>query len=374
MPRSAQSILEAAERYGPSDVDPLENRLTELLATALRYDAEFVRWFCGHAGVSANQLDHTFRSDTRTQVLIEDGRMVDLEICLVDQQGSPVARVWSENKIHAPFQPEQLENYDEALKRRAPVGEGRLVVTLPARRQQEVKGWQSLTWEDLGAELAGRLEGPKAKSRPTSPLLEGGSALELLRYEMVSLLAHHDLTNLMPLEEADVVAIKRAGHARQRLQHLFDRAERIVGLPLGAGGGSGWNRWRHFETAEWARSRGGWIELKVSRTDGWACDQRDEPALGVGASFWRVLPPDLTNGDLLEWHRVLRKHEFSVRTENPPCVRYFRTKYLADLVSPDWTLDAQGQAVGDWARESINLLTQLDPDRYRSGAEADPIG
>jgi hypothetical protein len=172
MPRGPESFFDAVRRA------KREHRLTDLLALVLEAHIGFACKLLAASGLPAAQ-----QVRTRTEVPTQRGRPVDMEVLAYNARGAVIARLWSENKAGARYQPEQLPDYADDL---AMQPSARQLITIvdalsevPFDEQSpDAPRWEGFTWRDIAvmAWEAGR-EATELADRPTWRRRPGGRRL-----------------------------------------------------------------------------------------------------------------------------------------------------------------------------------------------------
>ena len=360
MARPRQTLLHAVRRA------KREHRLTDLLILALASHLGFANRLLDEAG-----LPKVADVEVTPEVYTRNGRPVDMEVLGYDADGVPVARLWSEHKVGAEWQPDQLPDYATDLPE------------LPARRQlitivddlSEVPPdplcpdnprWAPFNWRQVavmaweaGRDAAGHADKPiwqEASLRPDAPasqrilfeLLnyleeEHGVVLDPLGYETVAAFAHMTKTGAI-LDEL----IKRAGE--------FARAETVAGVKWS---NEGTMLWQAFSAAgTWAEPVGGHPTLVANDNDEWS--RIGEPALGAGYSLPGTHADAFRTEPTQAWRDTVATDGFHVAVFGG-WVRVWRTKYLAELIPLGVTLDTQATEVARWVDETLSTLATHDP-------------
>lgn len=100
MVRHPQSLISAVQRA------KREHQLTDLLTLTLEAHLLF-----GNRLLNESRLPNASTIETDKEILTRGGRRIDLELIALDARGERLARLWSENKAGARYQPEQLSDY-----------------------------------------------------------------------------------------------------------------------------------------------------------------------------------------------------------------------------------------------------------------------
>jgi hypothetical protein len=376
--RAATTLLEA---YTRSVLDG-EDRLTELFATLLQHDRHTAFNVAAAAGLDVEAVTG-LTVEVSTQESFVFGRL-DLEVMLRAPDGTIWGRLWFENKLWARFQPQQLERYGDALRKRP--GRGRLCVLAPtsyevrvptAEERARFGGWTAMTWPQIAEIVAA--DGIEALARRP---LDKRTAIEQLRWELVQDLRRRGLALMDPVGHLDIITVGREARTREVLTELWNRAVQAVvdpgqyrGTDEWDGGGFSWSQ--TFATVgktaagadlsdDWLGAHDGWLELLLSSEDFWAEDRTGEPAFGIGAVFehkkGKTIRDELADPARAEWRAQLREAGFSVlATSSDSYVRVYRTRYLADLLTAGASLDQQARALAAWVTSGLNDLLGYPP-------------
>ena len=150
---AAPYLMEALARRTES-----ENRLTEVLACVLAFDAEFRDVFLDGLALPGRAV-----SVVQTQV------GTGVAACSMDMHftltaaGADVGEVWFEHKVNQPFGEKQLDNYEEALTRRRAAVEVdfRVIVRNQPKthEREQLDGMKArvLSWTDVADVVEGVL-------------------------------------------------------------------------------------------------------------------------------------------------------------------------------------------------------------------------
>jgi hypothetical protein len=220
--RVQRTLLGAYRRYGKG-----EDRLTELLALALESHPAFARALLDRCLQVDDRRPPVVaeRFDARCQVWTDLSRIVDLELRAFDGDGRLTALVWSENKIWAAYQHEQLQSYASSLERSAGPHPRRLVTivseTAQAPDAARALDIPVLTWSEVAriAVAAGRTDehGARWRTHALSPGMPAGIRVleEFIRY-----LEEEHAVNVDPLSFDHVRAFQLATAANGTLVDL----------------------------------------------------------------------------------------------------------------------------------------------------------
>jgi len=353
VPPAAKSLLEAALR----DPGP-ENRLTELLATAISEHQGFAVRLA--EAVDVPNLPSGTSASCASQVITPEGRFVDLEIALWHED-RVTRRIWCENKIHAAFQPEQLPDYLEALQRIDP--DGVLVVIAPESRRAGIEahapeGTCFLSWQRVAEEAhaAGREVGEGWSDAETRP----SSATQRLLEEFVEYMQNTEDLGVMiePLRIRHAVALRDAREAMEIAQTLMDRAverssyesKRSAISPDGS-----WAKHRLRPTEHGSQPWGSLEVMRVSRD--WIREDATGEAVYVAGITLGKEHADLRTGERYSgWREKIAREGFGVITPSSD-VHVMRPLYLVDLATRSPTFDGQCQELAEWLDESLEWIT-----------------
>ena len=231
-----------------------EDRLTELLAVALRCHEGFARRLLDVAGVPAPGT-----IEVSTQVRTRLGKRVDMQLLALDATGRHVVgRLWSEHKTGAGFGPGQLRGYATELAQ----FDGKTVLITIVGHLREVPAdspAQRFTWQDIatlawqvGREDNDDVSWRAAACEPDAP------ARQRLLHEFLSYLEEEHHTVLKPISHLDVVAFAYANGAAATINAVLERAADLS--PLDPDGSCGWDGndlgkyWQYFKLPEAGRN------------------------------------------------------------------------------------------------------------------------
>ncbi len=354
MPRARNELLDAARRYAPRS----ENRLSEILALVLSTHDEFAGSLLRHVGLPVGD-----RFEVLRQEKVAPGCVLDMVVRSARAAGGLVSELWCEHKTVSDFRPEQREDYARELASRH--GEGRLLTITP-RSTDDVRGlWEHMTWQQLG-ELADRVgrgwhrsDWRKAALAPEAP------ARARLLHELLWYLEQEGYSVTRPMtpddihvfgairETADLIATlldEAAAHLNAVESNVDEEDDYICG-------------WFVIEppTDSWLDSLApgeAFCDCAIADSDDWWPQGTGEPAVGAGYSFDSKEHGRLS-GDT-EWLDCIEEAGYSLE----PWTNYLRcwqTKPLADFLTDGDSLSVQAKAIADWARRSIEGLSQIIP-------------
>jgi hypothetical protein len=364
MPRGPESFFDAVRRA------KREHRLTDLLALVLEAHGGFANKLLAAAG-----LPEAAQVRTRIEVLTQRGRPVDLELLAYDEHGAVVARLWSENKAGARYQPEQLPDYAEDLP---PQPSSRQLITIvdtlsevPVdERSPEAPRWRCFTWRDVAvmAWEAGR-EATDPADRPTwqqAARRPQALASQRMLLELMTYLQEEHGVVLNPLGHEHIAAFAYLSETSGILEELVERAATLARLDID--GDVKWaddaeSLWRSFDAAgTWAEALHGAPDLEAASTDFWTSARIGEPAFGVGYTLPGELADAMLSSATAGWRDAIAAQGFSVRAPDDRDWLYVRrTKYLAELIPAGVTLDLQAQELARWVDETLRLLANHNP-------------
>jgi hypothetical protein len=354
VPRAASTLLAAAKP--PKG----ENQLTALLAVVIEGNLDFANNLLSDAGLpTAEQVEVSREVDATSR------RRVDMEVLALDAAGSVVARLWSEHKTGAAYQPEQLPDYQRAL---GAYPEPARLITIVPNRDAAPAGqgpWKVLTWWDVARLLwqAGAQRGPGWRRKA---LNDGALARERLLVELLDYLEEEEGIVFDPLTHEDLFALSRADNTTSIIEGLLERAGDLSSYK--AEGGLGWypkesvvEYWQLFSArGTWAEPLEGYPELHISGNDWWSDDRLDEPAFAAGFTLPSGTYEELRSSSRADWQAEIAGHGVSIALEYGH-TRVYRTMYVAELVSRGPTLDRQARALSEWFDESIRIISVADP-------------
>jgi hypothetical protein len=362
MSRAPQSLVAAVKSA------KRENQLTGLLSLVLEAHLPFANKLFERA-----KLPPAAEVRGRVEVMTRSGRFVDLELLGFDEHGSGVARLWSENKTGAGYQPKQLPDYAMDIPE---LPKARQLITIVDDHSEipddedspEEPRWMGLTWQDIAvmAWEAGREETDHAQRdiwREAAGVPQAPASQRIL-LELLNYLEEEHGVVLDPLGHEHVAAFAYMPQTSELLEELLAGVGRSAQVELD--GKPTWGDdliWQAFSPAgTWAEPLGGWADVLAAPSDDWTESRIGEPAFGTGYVFPRELADVLLSLDTLAWRQALAVEGFSVRVgESGTNVSVRRTKYLAELIPMGVTLDLQCQALGKWVNESLAVLARHDP-------------
>ncbi len=305
---------------------------------------------------------------------------MDLEV-VIREGGTPVARLWCENKVGAASQPNKLRDYHDAL-RDADGGQVQsclvtIVLGADVAGAERVIGQASLddvpvwTWESVGAiaETAGR----RAALGITTDRSTGSwrdrpaSATQRTLSELLWYLNRKEDVMTTELKPDHAVALG-----------CFDEAEKIAralceqGIKRSKTSSSGDSRVPQsgkFEyhllearvpSGPWAERRA-YPELYRDRWDKFVYEHTGAAAIFVGMTVSREHAEALTGDACVEWRKAIEKHRFAVVDREDSHVRVFRPLYLLEVAARFASFDAQVDAVAGHIDQSLDYLLNEEP-------------
>lgn len=361
MARLSLSLIGAVQRAAR------EHQLTDLLALTLEAHPPFANRL-----LAASGLPQAEEVETDTEVRTRRGRPVDLEVIALDGRGVRVARLWSENKTGARYQPEQLPDYATDLPE---TPAARQLITIVDERSKvpvddtspETPRWLSFTWRDVAmmAWEAGR-SAAALKDRPVwreAAMKRSAPASERILVELLTYLEEEHGVVLEPLGHVHVAAFANSVQTGTILEELVRRAGEL--MHSDADGETDWSDdgaavWQAFSpSGTWAEALEGYPELQAADTDRWSADRLGEPAFGVGYTLPGELRDRLLSNELRDWRDIVEAEGFSVADDG--FMRVWKTKYLAELIPKGATHEAQARALATWADGALKALARHDP-------------
>ena len=382
-------------RYGPqAHLDPRENRLTEVTATALEHvdglAAAFARCLLdlgerdarrrrlpesermrrGTLAAHGRQLAQD-RVDIETQLATDQGRYVDLEVLLRPRPRDPGRGllIWVEVKHGADLHGDQVDAYLSEIDGRFP-GENleRAVVVISPR------GWEPTQvvperalhadWQAFARELpaiAAGLEAPeqrwllteyirylKEESLSDPDALTVSSALALMQYEQAEEAAagiceHADAHVTDHWGDRTNAAARRGGDPAHGLDYWANYAPHRRGEDQHALWQGTWFEWglRYGPYMNYVDGlRGSYVFIAGASTS----YAKDEPARRPGNETW--MGRRQSDG----FHRTWLDN-----------YKLVRMRYPDELLAAS-TLDAQGRALGEWIVEAFEALVEDPPE------------
>jgi hypothetical protein len=347
-----------------------EHRLTDLFALVAEAHSGFANRLFDAAGLSKVAVVRA-----QIEVPTRRGRSVDLELLGLDGRGTAVARLWSENKTGAAYQPNQLPDYAEDLPLVPAQRQLITVVDDPSEvpvddLQPQAPRWRGFTWREVAvmAWEAGRAAADppdrpvwrQAALRPTAP------ASERMLVELLSYLEEEHGVVLDPLGHENVAAFAHFVETGQVIEEVVKRASEFAAVDVDDA--FAWSEdldslWQCFVSdGTWAAGIEGYPELQAADTDRWSRNRIGEPAFGVGYTLPGRLAQQLLSTDSRTWRDAVEAAGFSVfADDDDDFVRVWRTKYLAELIPAGVTLDMQAHELARWVDDSLSVLAQHDP-------------
>lgn len=346
-----------------------EHRLTDLLALTLEAHLGFANMLLHESGLP-EAADVEVESEVRTQ----RGRPVDLELIALDGHGGRVARLWSENKTGARYQPDQLADYATDLPTSPSARQLITIVDHPNEvpddpDSPEKARWEAFTWRDIAvmAWEAGRTAALKEEDRPVwrqAAMRRDAPASQRILVELLSYLEEEHGVVLDPLGYEHVAAFAYAADTAGILDELVRRASELMHLERSksvAWSNDGDALWQLFDaTGTWAAGLGGYPELQAADDDRWSSDRVGEPAFGVGYSMPHTLRDQLLSTDLRPWRDALEGDQFAIADDSGH-IRIWRTKYLVELIPKGVTHESQAKELARWADDALAALPRHDP-------------
>jgi hypothetical protein len=295
VPRAAAYLLDAVLR-----TQKPEDRVTEVLAVALREHAGFRGLVLHEAGLLASAGAEGLTAEVRTQRPTDKGRLVDLELVVWKGSGA-VARLWCENKIGAEYQPNQLLDYHCALEALGGREPRCLVTIVPPERAADIESqvgelavevpvW---TWGNVGAwaEKAGRRADPQGGGGWAGSWRQlPASADQRSLAELLWLLNRQEGVMTTELRADHAVALATYGDAVQIALGLceqgIDRSANFRPSPDNRGGQRR-GTWEYYvlepspEGGSW-RDLGAWPELVRDQFDKFVYERTGAATIFVG--------------------------------------------------------------------------------------------
>lgn len=361
MPRASASLLGAYRRYGGHE-DPL----TELFATALDAYLPFASALLTHRGID---LPSPAAVEVSTQVRTDVGRRVDLEVIGLAASGAMTGRLWSENKVGAAYQPDQLGSYKRSLGAMpAPTRLVTIVLQTVEASTAEALSVPVLTWQEI-ADTAWKVASRQAASihwRRHAVDQNAPSGLRVLA-EFLDYMEEELEVTLEPVTYEHVNAFQLANSTAEVLVELLERAVAHADKlapdgPVGVEKDNLGFYWQCFIGGpSWLKSAGGQIEVTLDDSDEWTLDRLEQPAIGAGAALPEALYDDLRAPSQGVWRDTLAADGFVLGMAGGKA-RVYRTVYLAELTAKGATLDGQAAWLATWLEETVALLGRHDPE------------
>lgn len=362
MGRARESLLDAAFSFRTRP----EDRLTEIVATVVSICPAFAAALFKLAGLKAGD-----RFDVQTQLVTVDGKPV---MAIDSRTGIQyTSRLWCEHKIDARDQDRQLERYAEGLRRQLAVDSKLLYIVRDVARTRRRGTWTAATWQQIGeiADNVGRANAPGGREWQALAVTPDSPAQWRLLHELLWYLAHKEPAVIKALEHQHVDAYKHFWETIETMSALLDSAARHAQplKPSNSDKGRGAEVWVEFEEPD-----GSWLsnvpryyasaQLVVSDRDRWVDNPRGEPAFAAGYAIEEGVRPLLEGRSA--WLAVLEEHGFGFELwDSWLCI--FKTKPMSELVNEGTSLQAQAEALGWWAHDSILELGELDPGEFDDG-------
>lgn len=382
-PLAAESLIDAVTRTRVR-----EDRVTEVLASYLRYDDAGRRAFCGE--VKAPPL--TSAAVLTQRMIPRVAGRIDCELRLTEN--SQLHVVWIEVKVDQTTeeQPEQLSRYARELQRL--YGDDSTLVALAPDRHEIFRSAEApliiegravaertaiaLTWaqlgqalERLGSEWGGRRWRARAR-RAHEP--SGRRAL-------VDVLSYFERNKLMqpddPITSSDAHVVHRgaellADKAGAVARLLDIAAARITGLDA-KDADSWWGAMTQARYVSWAEGwppevnggGGTYFQFGLAPSDATEREEhRDEPVFFAGLSFEPTMPDAF---ELLRHPAWVGTSGFWVHEWGRHNVVARKILYVAELALSEITLSGQAVVLADWADQIIAEIRAL-PDPRASSA------
>lgn len=271
-------LLEAALSHGVGS----EDRLTELLATALDQDRDFADEYCRYFGIEPGQ-----RYDVKVQVRTDVGTRVDMEL-VRRGAGQSAAVIWSEHKLDTQFHDRQLK-YPEAQRRR--YGESGQTVAIVKDSATIPQAWKGITWQRLSelADDAGR--DSLGDGWRDLAMSRGSCAGKRVLAEFLWYLERQELA--MPMQPLTSELLEVLSHRVTTTDAMYSllegvRAELQTRFPK-SGILSDEGDWIGVSCAppsgSWIERLGGDLDINFSVSDDWTPDRNGRPLFAAGACF-----------------------------------------------------------------------------------------
>jgi hypothetical protein len=376
MARAARHLLEGALR-----TQKAEDQLTEILAVALQEHGAFRDCFLEEAGLSLGAGTDDRSAEVRTQRLTPGGRFVDLEV-VIREGGTPVARLWCENKVGAAYQPNQLRDYRDALRDADGPQVKSCLVTIvlgaDVAGAERVIGQASLddvpvwTWESVGAiaETAGRRAASGAQpDRSTGSWRDRpASATQRTLSELLWYLNRKEDVMTTELKPDHAVALGCFDEAEKIARALCEQGIKRSETPVAEDSGirqDGKWEWHKLQASHplgvWAEM-GAHPELYRDQWDKFVYEHTGAAAIFVGMTVPREHAESLTGEACVDWRKAIEKHDFTVLARaDDSHVRVFRPLYLLEVAARFASFDAQVDAVAGHIDQSLDYLLNEEP-------------
>jgi hypothetical protein len=191
---------------------------------------------------------------------------VDLEVIALDSGGGRIARLWSENKTGADYQPDQLPDYAKDLPASPAARQLITIVNDLAEVPEDANSpdeprWKPFTWRDIAlmAWEAGRAAASSA-DRPIwreAAMRRNAPASERILAELLTYLEKEHEVALDPLGHAHVAAFAYTVETGDILDGLLTRAAEL--MHADADGGTAWTG-DGDAVAQYFSAQGTWAE------------------------------------------------------------------------------------------------------------------
>lgn len=348
------SIFRSVTKYPQGDVDPAENRLTEVFGAVLDrvegLGAALVQDWGGQEAIGE-------RLWVRTQRATAGGRFVDLELAF----GAPVVpdlRVWIEIKHGADLHENQLENYLVDLGSEAQDG-AMLVLLAPRGAMPAVnRPAMAIEWQAVGRFIASWVKRDGLKSEHQW-LLE-----ELLKY-----LREEGLVDEERLMTAHALELAVRPASERTVARVIEIAHQLVVAGWGnpesvAGGakpafGAGW--WASFDPARGGTPASGWKNVWFDWTllhDKARPEPRDSYAFFAGATFKSKKDTALSSPSVGPWLAARGAEGYEYFQEW--YWRLWRVLYPEQLLAVE-SIDEQARLLADWVLKAFSDLSNSPP-------------
>jgi len=350
------SLLRRVTRYARGgNVDPRENRLTEILAAVVDEVDGLAAMLVGEwvgAEVEGSPAQVT------TQLPTPRGFFVDLELRF-GSFADPDWVIWVENKHGTDLGPGQAEKYVDELHARAP-GRDRVVVIAPRAAMPEVpQGVPAISWEEVAHSLD-RFRRAPGRSDVERWLLD----------EFMDYLEEEGLAPEEPLDAAAAFALAARAASERRILRVIEFADGYL-ADNWAPRTDGRKRalsilpfWAHYPIDPGSESppsawEATWFEFTL-KDDGMKEDEsRDAFVFAAGATLETAANRRLSSPEYASWLAERRAAGFELRRDQYYW-RLFRFLYPEELLAQS-TLEEQGLALGRWVTTTFSDLRDYPP-------------
>jgi hypothetical protein len=375
-------MVEAGGSYRPDT----EDRLTEVLAAALRAHPNFLASFLTEIGAPSGE-----GTAVRTQEGFEgEPRLVDIVAHAFDARGEPTATVFIENKLDSWFSEQQAARQRRALNRLRPKPPCRLLVGIaedrdlarcgpeasgvlsydPRTAYDQVIGWTTVESiaRSAGESFDAPWGGPHWQECASEPAAPG---CQRVLHEFLIYLGEEALPGLTP---DDVVAVERLDLAVEGVEALLSQAvahvrgyklqtddENPVGDDLTAGEATCWVVEFQPPKDHWLTSMSGpTLDLLVAGREWEDARGATKPQIYAGLAFEVTRAQRDAAQAAVHWKAQAEAAGFQPFIGKEFVLAY-RSKELRWITEQGQTIADQAEALGQWAVEAFDAACELPP-------------